>query len=79
MNRISSTITVSPAYGRDYKTAKAAKADFLAGKDFYGHFFDGIAHFKPCGVQDFVPGIDVIIRYCRDRKVTKVRVPKEVA
>jgi len=27
-------ITVSPAYGRDYKSAKAAKADWDDGKDF---------------------------------------------
>jgi len=27
-------MTLTPAYGRDYKTAKAAKADFHAGKDF---------------------------------------------
>lgn len=25
---------LSPAYGRDYKSAKAAKADFFADKDF---------------------------------------------
>ena len=28
------SITVSPAYGRDYKSAKDAKADWEAGKDF---------------------------------------------
>jgi hypothetical protein len=27
-------IILSPAYGRDYKSAKAAKADFDADKDF---------------------------------------------
>jgi len=27
-------LTVTPAYGRDYKSAKAAKADWLANKDF---------------------------------------------
>lgn len=27
-------IEVKPAYGRDYKTAKAAKADWKEGKDF---------------------------------------------
>ncbi len=26
--------TLVPAYGRDYKTIKAVKADWLAGKDF---------------------------------------------
>jgi hypothetical protein len=27
-------MTLTPAYGRDYKSAKAAKADFAADKDF---------------------------------------------
>jgi hypothetical protein len=27
-------MTLIPAYGRDYKSAKAVKADFDAGKDF---------------------------------------------
>lgn len=27
-------MTVVPAYGRDYKSAKAAKADWIADKDF---------------------------------------------
>ena len=34
-------ITLIPAYGRDYASAKAVKADWAAGKDFliaqYGH------------------------------------------
>jgi hypothetical protein len=28
------TLTVTPGYGRDYKSAKAVKADWAAGKDF---------------------------------------------
>lgn len=27
-------VTVTPAYGRDYKSAKAALADWMANKDF---------------------------------------------
>lgn len=27
-------LTLSPAYGRDYTSAKAVKADWTAGKDF---------------------------------------------
>jgi hypothetical protein len=27
-------LTVIPAYGRDYKSGKAAREDWLAGKDF---------------------------------------------
>lgn len=29
-----SSITLSPAYGRDYKSKKAAQADFDSNKDF---------------------------------------------
>jgi hypothetical protein len=39
------TVTLIPAYGRDYKTKKAVLADWKAGKDFiiysYGHRYDG--------------------------------------
>lgn len=38
-------LTLTPAYGRDYKSGKAAKADFAANKDFIiqqiGHPYDG--------------------------------------
>ena len=62
-------ITVTPAYGRDYKTAKAAKADWQAGKDFiirsYGHPYDG----KPMSIKD--KGSESInIRFDGLRKIT---------
>lgn len=39
---MSNRITVVPAYGRDYKSAKAIKADYEAGKDFIiQDFFSG--------------------------------------
>ena len=38
-------IELIPAYGRDYKSAKAARADWKANKDFviccFGHPYDG--------------------------------------
>jgi len=59
-------ITVIPAYGRDYTTGKAAKADWKNGKDFIiadlFHPYDG----KPCSVQD---GLQVMIRYNRLTKM----------
>ena len=64
-----SIVTVTPAYGRDYKTAKAAKADWKAGKDFilqaFGNPYDG----KPCSVRDL--GNNVVIRFDGMRKVTR--------
>ena len=62
-------MTVTPAYGRDYKSAKAVKADWQAGKDFiisdFFHPYDG----KPCSIRDTKE--QVMIRYDRLRKVTQ--------
>jgi len=57
-------MTLTPAYGRDYKSAKAAKADFHAGKDFiiadFFHPYDG----KPCNKEQLGSGdYPVRIRY----------------
>lgn len=39
---MSNRITVIPAYGRDYKSAKAVREDYAAGKDFIVQdFFNG--------------------------------------
>lgn len=35
-----SYVTLTPAYGRDYKSGKAAVADYDAGKDFILNTFD---------------------------------------
>ena len=34
LNEDSSMVTLTPAYGRDYKTSEAVIADFESGKDF---------------------------------------------
>ena len=61
--------TLTPAYGRDYKSAKAVKADYYGGKDFtfhqVGNRYDG----TKCSCRDFI-GKAVILRYNRDRRVT---------
>ena len=65
--------TVVPADGRDYKTAKAALADWKAGKDFIMsnlfHPSDG----KRCSCRD---GMTVMIRFDRERKTVIAR-PEE--
>jgi hypothetical protein len=61
---------VVPAYGRDYKSAKAAKADWKAGKDFIINDFFSPYDGKPCSVRDTKD--QVMIRYDRLRKVTQV-------
>jgi hypothetical protein len=63
--------TLTPAYGRDYKSAKAAKADWKAGKDFIianiMHPYDG----KPMSIRDAQPGESFMLRYNRLMKITK--------
>jgi hypothetical protein len=61
---------VTPAYGRDYRSAKEAKADFLAGRDFVLQPEETFV-----SRADFAPGVIVNIRYRRITMVTNVRVP----
>lgn len=63
---------LTPAYGRDYTTAKAAKSDFEAGKDF---FLNSVTHgFTYCSKSDFAKGVTVNIRYKQNTQVTSVKV-----
>ncbi len=68
--------TLIPAYGRDYRSAKDAKADFLAGKDFIiadiTDRYDG----KPCSVRDFDAGTGITLRFKRLADLTVLKVPK---
>jgi len=66
--------SVVPAYGRDYKSAKSAIADFLAGKDFEQRFFP-VQGGTYVSVTDFAPGVRVNIRYCRQTRVAVATVP----
>lgn len=61
--------TLTPAYGRDYKSAKAAKADFAAGKDFVL-----MPEKTYIGKDDIKPGLTVKIRYAALREVTTATV-----
>ena len=58
-------MTIIPAYGRDYKSAKAARDDWNSGKDFRiavsGQY---------CSIRDNIP--DVWIRYNRLTKICGV-------
>jgi hypothetical protein len=65
--------TVTPAYGRDYTSAKSAKADWAAGKDFIiADIFDRYDG-KPINKQDADgAGITIMIRFNSLRKTTQV-------
>jgi hypothetical protein len=62
--------TLTPAYGRDYKSGKAAKEDFLAKKDFILQ-----PNGQCIGIGDYAPGVTVNIRYKQMRQVTTIKVP----
>lgn len=62
--------TVTPAYGRDYKSAAAAIVDWKSGKDFLAQ-----PQGQYCSIQDF-PDSAVTIRYAQMRKVTVYRPTK---
>jgi hypothetical protein len=56
-----------PAYGRDYKSAAAVKADWAAGKDFLCALTG-----RYLSVRDNVPN-EVWVRYARMTKLVKVQ------
>jgi len=60
--------SLTPAYGRDYKSKKAVEADWLAEKDFI-HQPSG----KYINRQQFARGVWVNIRYSQQRKIAVVK------
>jgi hypothetical protein len=76
---LGSSITLTPAYGRDYRGAAAASADWAAGRDFR------IGTDGPyCSIRDgralHAQGVRTIrIRYARLRNVVEIPlVPEEL-
>jgi hypothetical protein len=74
--RLNGVTTVVPAYGRDYKTAKAAKEAWKAGKDFIISDFFSPWDGKPINITDARrDGMgEVNIRFWRLTKVTVAKV-----
>jgi hypothetical protein len=66
--------TLTPAHGRDYKSAKDAIADFNAGKDFVLNTHLGSTY---CSKTDFAPGANLVIRYKRNTKLCTYYIEKE--
>lgn len=64
---------LTPAYGRDYTTAEAARSDLLAGKDFVT---PSGRYINKAGLQEAgLGGQGVEVRYDKLRKVVIVKVP----
>lgn len=64
-------VTLTPAYGRDYKSAKAALADFDAGKDFYINAFNIPTQYIN-KEQCIIEGYTVTLRYNNLTKTVNV-------
>ena len=65
--------TVTPAYGRDYKSKKAALADWNSGKDFIINDISNRWDGKPVNKQGAEEGkLSIMIRYDQLRKITNV-------
>lgn len=62
---------LTPAYGRDYKSAKDVKAAWAEGKDFEGDYNLG---FAKVNVNDVPKPCTVMLRYKRNSAVTVVEV-----
>lgn len=60
---------LTPAYGRDYKSAKAVIADYEGGKDFILNDITSQWDGKYCSIRDF-PEEVIQLRYNKYRKVT---------
>ena len=67
---MTTTLVVSGSYGRDYTSAKAAKADWAAGKDFTIRTIGRDTGRQINKADADAAGVKVQIRYARDRKVT---------
>ena len=66
-----SYITVSGAYGRDYRSAAAALKDWNDGKDFVIRTIGYPTYIDKSSADEF----DINIRYDHDRKVCEVYKP----
>lgn len=66
-------MTLIPAYGRDYKTGKAAKDSFLKGDDWRTGF---LQRDQLINIDQLPKGSTQVLRFCQERKVTSVRVPQ---
>lgn len=69
--KLSGYQTVTPAYGRDYRSKAEVQADWDADKDFILQSFNGSGYVNR---QDFAPGATVNIRYSQLRKVAVIKV-----
>jgi hypothetical protein len=66
--------TLVPAYGRDYRSAKAVKEDWKSGKDFLIADFFSPWDGKPMNIDQAEKGSAYLIRYKGLAQICKVTV-----
>ena len=71
-------VTMIPAYGRDYHSAKAVRKDFEANKDFIIEDISSPYDGRPVNRQDLrATGASARIRYNKLRKIVMLDLTKE--
>ena len=66
-----SSITLIPAYGRDYKSFKELLQDWNDGKDFQAIGLFGSGY---CSIRDFPKGTVLVFRYKKQRQAKAITV-----
>ena len=67
-------MTLTPAYGRDYKSQKAVEEDFNSDKDFIINDIMSPWNGKPCNKSSLRIGETVQIRYSNLRKIMVIKI-----
>ena len=62
-------MTLTPAYGRDYRSKTACLNDLTSGKDFIINDIQSRWDGKPISIRDMRPGETVKVRYAQLTKV----------
>lgn len=63
--------TLTPAYGKDYKSKAEVEKDFRDGKDFVLNSPMGTTY---CSISDFAPKVTVNLRFAKLAKIHVVKV-----
>jgi len=67
-------MTLTPAYGRDYKSKKEILADFDAGKDFVANDIQSSGTYTNKADLIAMGHKEVTVRYGKLRKVTVIKI-----
>lgn len=67
------TLTLTPAYGKDYKSKKEIEADLLAGKDFVARSYNAPDSYINLEQLQSIGIASVDVRYKRETAVCVVK------